>query len=91
MSKTQVKPVQTIEKVKKAVAKKAVAKKVLADKPKPNTKAAPKPKVVVVPNKNLDKLHAHAMKHLANWHSKAGVDGAEFAKRLVKDAKTLLK
>ena len=107
MSKIQEKPVKQIEKVKKGVAKKVKqaqpttkvpvtkahvtvpAKAVLADKiPKLQTVAAAKKKHAV---SKVDRLSAHALKHVSNWHAKAGADGPEFAKLLAKHARTLLK
>ena len=111
MSKIQEKPVKSVEKVKKGVAKKVKqvnpaakapttkapvkvpAKAVLAEKiPKLQTvsveKKTPVPKKV---SRVVDRLSAHALKHVSSWHAKAGADGPEFAKLLAKHARTLLK
>lgn len=94
MIRNQAKPAQApVEKVKKVVVKKVKAAKPLAEKVKANTKKTAKAKVAetATTNKGLERLHSHAMKHLNNWHAKAGPDGTEFAKRLAKHAKSLLK
>lgn len=119
MTKVQVKRAQeTVEKVKKDVAKKVkVAKSEtravvngFATKAKAKAKAvlvkkaneikngaieAGKAKVAETADKlktkTLDRLHAHAMKHVSNWHVKAGEDGPAFAKLLAKHARALLK
>ena len=105
MSKIQEKPVKPVE--KKPVAKKvkqvpvtkpaakAPAKAVLADKVQKNIPVAVEKKKVSKTAKKVsrpvDRLGAHALKHVSSWHAKAGADGPEFAKLLAKHARTLLK
>ncbi len=84
MSKTQEKPLQeSVQKVKKVVPKKDKAAKIVKVKPAETVKAPA--------NKTLDKLSAHALKHVSGWHAKAGENGPEFAKLIAKHARTLLK
>lgn len=99
MVKIQVKPSQeTVEKIKKAVAKKVQeAKKTVVSKAKDSAndtgkKGVSKVKVKVAETgkKEGDKLHAHAIKHLNSWHKKAGENAPEFAKTIAKHARTLL-
>ena len=68
------KAIDTAKKVGKEVGKKAIAE------------GAKK----FVENKGLEKLSAHALKHLKNWHAKAGADGGKFAKMLAKHTKNLV-
>lgn len=104
MAKIQVKPAQeTVEKVKKVVAKKVkevggVVVKKVKDKAleeganivnKVKDKAVEAGKKLV--DKEVEKLHAHAAKHLSNWHAKAGENGPELAKMLQKHLRALLK
>ncbi len=103
MTKIQVKPAQeTVEKVKKVVSKKVKdVAKVVVDKAKDRVlaeggKAVNKIKEKAVSEgkkvaaQGVDKLHAHAAKHLSNWHLKSS-DKEAFAKFVAKHARTLLK
>lgn len=74
-STTKIKP------SKKAAGIKKVAKKVVD--------AGVEKAVKKVVDTGLGKLEAHAIKHLTNWHSKAGPKGSDFAKVLAKHVKKL--
>lgn len=95
MSKAQAKPLQeAVEKVKKVIKPKPLVLLDSIGKQEKTVKVvkAKKPEPVKKPvNKQLDKLSAHALKHLSGWHSKAGENGPEFAKLIAKHARSLLK
>lgn len=86
--------------VKKIVVKKPKAPKTVKfDQEKPVAAPTVKKSVkksVEKPTKKVlkssfDRLNAHAMKHVTNWHAKAGENGTQFAKLLAKHARSLLK
>lgn len=73
--------------VAKKTTKKVPVKAVLKDAAKQVVRKTLTPKDES--DKVLAKLGAHALKHLKNWHSKAGDKGPLFAKMLTKHAKEL--
>ena len=92
MSKAQVKPQETAEKKVKVVKPKPLKESVEKQTKIVKVVKAKKAETVKKPvNKPLDKLSAHALKHVSGWHSKAGENGPEFAKLIAKHARTLLK
>ena len=95
MSKSQAPKAPTAPKVKKVAEKTTKVSKPLQEpvvvKNVATVKKVVEKKAKPAAKKPIDKLSAHALKHVSSWHAKAGENGPEFAKLIAKHARTLLK